>query len=133
MKLAKASLAGKQLAAARPHEETALAALVSARRNLRKMLGQSNSQHASACRSFDRQQEQNLRRPPQDHKKQELAKLENDLRKLAKRAVQFSEELEPRSRPGQPQDSASAPSAGRPAQRQQKAVKEAERLRDAGS
>ncbi len=130
MNLAKASLAGKQLAAARPHEETALAALVSARRNLRKMLGQSNSQQASACRSFDRQQEQNLRRPPQDHKKQELAKLENDLRKLAKEERAFSEELEPRSRPGKPQESVSAPSPGGPAQRQQEAVKEAERLRD---
>ena len=130
MKLARAALAGKQLAGARPHEETALAALVSARRNLRKLLSQSNQQQASACRSFDRQQEQNLRRPPQDQKKRQLANLENDLRKLARQEREFSEELEPRSRPGQPQQSASPPSPGGPAQRQQEAVKEAERLRE---
>ncbi len=130
MNLAKAALAEKQLAGGHPHEETALAALISARRNLSKLLSQSNQQQASACRSFDRQQQQNLRPPPPDQKKRELAKLENDMRKLAKEERAFSEELEPRSRPGQPKESSSAPSPGGPAQRQQEAVKEAERLRD---
>ncbi len=130
MSRAKAALAEKKLADARPHEQTALAALVSARRNLRKLLSQSNTQQASACRSFDRQEQQVLRRPPQDKKKRQLASLENDMRKLAKEERAFSEELEPRSRSGQPTDSPPAASQGDRVQRQQQAVKEAERLRD---
>ena len=130
MKLAKTALADKRLADARAPEETALAALVSARRNLRKLLSQTNQQQASACRSFDRQEQQKLRQPPQDQKKQQLAKLENDLRKLAKAERQFSEELTPRPRSGQPAEKPDAASAGDPIQRQQQAVKEAERLLD---
>ena len=84
MTLSKAALTDRKLAVARPHEQTALAGLISARRNLRKLLGQSNSQQASACRSFDRQEQQNLRRPPQDEKKRQLASVEKDLRALAK-------------------------------------------------
>ena len=111
-------------------EETALAALVSALKP-RKLLSQTNQQQASACRSFDRQEQQKLRQPPQDQKKQQLAKLENDLRKLAKAERQFSEELTPRPlRSGQPAEKPDAASAGDPIQRQQQAVKEAERLLD---
>ncbi len=130
MNLARATLADSKLAVARPHEETALAGLVSARRNLRKLLSQSNQQQASACRSFDRQEQQNLRRPPQDEKKRQLASLENDLRALAKEERAFSEEIEPRSRSGQPTASPPAPARLDPVPRQQQAVKEAERLRD---
>ncbi len=130
MKLAKIALAEKTLADARPQEETALAALVGARRNLRRLLSQSNQQQAGACRSFDRQVQQNLRRPPQDQTKQKLADLENDLRKLAKKERQFSEELTPRPRSGQTWEMPAAASPGDPVQRQQQAVKEAERLRD---
>ena len=130
MKQARTALAEKTLADARPHEETALGALVSSRRNLRKLLSQSNQQQASACRSFDRQEQQNLRRRPQDHKKQQLAKLENDLRKLAKAERQFSEELTPRPRSGQPAETPETAAPGDPVQRQQQAVQEAERLVD---
>ena len=131
MNMAIAALAGKKLAVARPFEETALSGLVSARRNMRKLLSQSNQQQAGACRSFDRQEEQNLRRPPQDEKKRQLASLEKDLRALAKKEREFSEEIEPTSRSGQSADRATAPpSAGDPAARQQKAAEEAERLRD---
>jgi len=130
MKLAKAALADSKLAVARPHEETALSGLVSARRNVRKLLNQSNQQQASACRSFDRREQQNLRRPPQDEKKRQLAGLENDLRALAKEERAFSEEVEPRSRSGQPPDRAPAPARPDSVSRQQQAVKEAERLRD---
>ena len=130
MNMAKAALAGKKLAVARPHEETALSGLVSARRNMRKLLSQNNQQQAGACRSFDRQEEQNLRRPPQDEKKRQLASLEKDLRALAKKEREFSEEIEPSSRSGQSADRATAPTSGDPAARQQEAAKEAERLRD---
>ena len=114
MNLARAALADRKLAVARPHEETALASLVSARRNIRKLLSQSNQQQASACRSFDRQEQQNLRRPPQDEKKRQLASLEKDLRELAKEEREFSEEIEPRSRSGQPTDRPPAPSRSIP-------------------
>lgn len=130
MNLARVALAEKKLAEARPHEETALAALVSARQKLRKLLSQSNQLQASSCRSFDRQEQQNLRRPPQDEKKRQLASLENDLRKLAKDEHAFSEEIEPRSRSAQPKDGSPERSQLDPVPRQQQAVKEAERLLD---
>jgi hypothetical protein len=104
MILARDALRDRKLSSARPHEETALACLVGARQNLRKLLSQSNQQQASACCSFDRQQRQEIRRPPQDEKKQQLANLESDLRKLAQQERAFSEEIQPRSRSSQPRE-----------------------------
>jgi hypothetical protein len=94
MNQARTALADSKLGGARGHEEEALADLISARQNLRKMLSQSNSQQASACRSFDRQQQQALRKPPEDKKTKQLANLEKDLRALAQAERTFSEELE---------------------------------------
>ena len=51
------------------------------------MLGQSNSQQASACRSFDRQQQQALRKPPEDTTAKQLASLEKDLRRSPRRGA----------------------------------------------
>jgi hypothetical protein len=92
MRSATASLDGKQLAAARPHEEKALKWLISARNNVLKLLSQGNSSQASACRQFDRQQVQRIRRRRKDESK--LAELEEDLLELAKREQAFSEEIE---------------------------------------
>jgi hypothetical protein len=91
MRSATQSLDAKDLATARPQEEAALKALVSARRNVQKLLSQSNSTQMAACRQFDRQQVQKIRRPRQDDK---LAELEADLLELAKREQDFSEEID---------------------------------------
>jgi phage terminase large subunit-like protein len=100
MQSAQAALAAKDLGAARPLEETALKGLVAARQNLRKLLKQNSSSQASACRKFDRQQSQKLRRPPAKEDKPQLAALEKDVRELARREQKFSEELEPKGSGG---------------------------------
>ena len=87
---ATAALDKKDLPTAQSHEEAALKSLVSVRQNLRKLLSLTNGGQMSAARSFDRQQAQKIRRPPQDKKKQ----LEADLLELAKREEEFSEEIE---------------------------------------
>jgi len=94
MRSATLSLDAKELPTARSHEETALKGLISARQNLRQLLNQSNSSQASACRKFDRQQVQKIRRPPPDKNKEELLRLEEDLDELAEREQDFSEEIE---------------------------------------
>jgi len=100
MKSAAELLTAKDLRAARPREETALKGLTSARQNLRKLLKQSQSSQASACRSYDVKQFQRIRRPPADQTKQQLARLENDLQELARREQKFSEEIEAKGRGG---------------------------------
>ena len=114
MQSATAALEDKDIRTARPREEAALKGLIAARQNLRKLLKQSASSQASACRKFDRQQSQKLRRPPAPENKQQLAALEKDLRELARREQKFSEEV-----------SAAKPSL---AGEQKQAAREAERL-----
>ena len=91
-KSATVALAARRSPAAVPQEQSALAALIQARQNLRKLL--SNSQSAGQCRKFDRQQQQKLRKPPRRgrSKEAELARLEQDLRKLAEEQ-KFAEEI----------------------------------------
>ncbi|HKI18057.1 MAG TPA: DUF4175 family protein, partial [Isosphaeraceae bacterium] len=100
MRSATELLTAKDFPAARPREEAALKELISARQNLRKLLKQSNSSQASACRSCDVKQFQRIRRPPADQTKKQLARLENDLQELAKREQKFSEEIEAKGRGG---------------------------------
>ena len=100
MKSATELLTVKDLSGARPREEAALKDLISVRQNLRKRLSQSSSSQASACRSFDVKQFQKIRRPPADETKKQLAKLETDLRALAKREEKFSEEIEAKGKGG---------------------------------
>jgi hypothetical protein len=100
MKTATELLTAKNLAGARPREEAALKNLISVRQNLRKLLSQSSSSQASAGRSFDVKQLQKIRRPPADETKKQLAKLETDLRALAKREEKFSEEIEAKGKGG---------------------------------
>lgn len=159
MREASTLLGSKDLASARPLEEKALASLIKARKNMRKFLSQKNSPSSSACRTFDRKQEQKIRRPPADTTKDELAKLEGDLQQLAQTEKKFSEEIEaqggggakldpPQEPPHQPpqesrsssssssqaesqkpSDSKPQPKPG-PAERQQAAAVEARRLQD---
>ncbi len=112
-------------------EEAALAALIKARQNLRKLLKQSSS--ASACRSFDRAQQQKLRKPPPKKDQNELARqLPEQLKKLAQEERQVSQGL--CSNPGQSPSAASSASPKAPespaklAERQGRRVEAAQKL-----
>lgn len=159
MRAATRDLDAKQLGSAFAHEETALKALIAARRNLERLLAaQPGPSMASDVRKFDRQEIQKLRRPRPDESQDEL---EADLDELAEREKAFSEEIEAKGgggpkfdppdengalaqRPVEPQSATPPdnPAAGqgttsnpgepsRPdlAQQQRQAAKEAERLR----
>ena len=63
MQAATGALEQQAVKPARGSEETALAALIKVRQDMRKFLSQ-NSECASACRQFDNQQQQKLRKPP---------------------------------------------------------------------
>jgi hypothetical protein len=124
-------------------EETALANLIKARRNIRQFLNQ-NSSSASACRQFDAQQRQKLRKPPQKDKKAELAKLQHEIEKLAQEEKKFSEEIAAKSGGAQLEKDAASPPTNKgdssasgqqgskpsssPAERQEKAAAKAAEL-----
>jgi Domain of unknown function (DUF4175) len=148
MEEAVVSLGSREFASAIPQEQAALTALIKARMNLRKILKDSKS--ASACRKIDMaQRDQKIRKPPAEKSKEaELAKLEQDLKKLAEAEKKFAEDLEPKSssggvkldkqdepKPGKPSPSkpnGSKPSpstSSSPGERQQANAKEAERLK----
>ncbi len=131
MKFATELLTAKDLVGARPHEESALKGLISARQNLRTLLKQSSSSQASKCRSFDVKQLQKIRRPPADETKKQLARLESDLRELARREQKFSEEIEAKGRGGAKLDPPrqNDPQAESLAGQLRQAAEEAERLR----
>jgi hypothetical protein len=153
MRSATESLTAKDIKGARPREEAALRGLVAARRNLRKLLNQSQSSCAGACRSFDAKQIQRIRRPPADQTRKQLARLENDLKELARREQKFSEEIEakgrggpkldpppdgekeaqnarkPSSKPSSPRPGSSSAGSSSTAEQQRQAAAEAERLR----
>jgi hypothetical protein len=79
---------------AQESEEAALAGLIKARQNIRQLLNESQS--ASACRKFDQQQKQKLRKPEQE-KKDDLAKILNEIEKLAKEEGKIALDLASRS------------------------------------
>jgi hypothetical protein len=96
MQAASGSLDQKDLKSGGGSEEAALAGLIKARQNIRKFLSQSSS-CASACRKFDQEQKQKIRKPPQEDKKQRLAKLQDEIQKLAREEKKFSEDVAPKS------------------------------------
>ncbi len=102
-------------------EQLALAALIRARENVRKMLSQSNSQSASQQRQFDRQMRQKLRMPQkkQSEPQEQLAQTRQQLEDLAKREREWSQQAKQccsssSSSSGKP--SSSAPSESTPSQ-----------------
>jgi hypothetical protein len=95
MRDAVGALGQKDLRSGGGAEETALSNLIKARQNLRKFLARQSSS-ASACRKFDKQQKQKLRKP-KDDKKERLAKLQQEIEELAKEEKKFSEEVAPKS------------------------------------
>jgi hypothetical protein len=123
-----------RLEVGRGDEETALAGLVKARQNLRQILKDGKS--ASACRKFDAQQKQKLRKPPEKDNKEERARLQEALARLAREEKKFSEEIAARQggvkveKPDrdQPHGSKPSPDESSPLQRQQKAAQAASDL-----
>ncbi len=76
-------------------EQQALASLIRARQNMRKMLSQSSSQSAAECRKFDREQRQKLRLPEKKKdQQQKLADARSKLDDLAKRERKWSEQAQ---------------------------------------
>jgi hypothetical protein len=107
MTSAAAALEKQDVHSAAALEETALTNLIKARRNIRQILKE-NSSSASACRQFDAQQRQKLRKPPQKDKKAELAKLQQEIEKLAQEEKKFSEEIAAKSGGAQPDKDANS-------------------------
>jgi hypothetical protein len=150
MESAAAALEKQDVKPASGLEEAALVGLIKARQNLRQFLSKQSS-CASACRKFDNQQQQKIRKPPQEDKKAELAKLQEEIEKVAKQEKKFSEEFaaktggaqldrkdqdsKPDSQSSKSKGSASAggeksgESQGSPAERQEKAAQKAEELK----
>jgi Domain of unknown function (DUF4175) len=140
MQAATVTLASKDFPASMPLEQSAMASLVKARQNLRKLMTTAST--AGQCQKIDRQQrDQKIRKPPAEKSKEaELAKLEQDIRKLAENQKKFAEDVAPRSgggarldrqnepKPGQTSKSAGSKPSSSPTESQRAASKEAERL-----
>jgi Domain of unknown function (DUF4175) len=133
MSKATVSLASKELESAIPLEESSLTALIKARQNLRKLLSTKSS--SGLCRSIDRSLQQKLRKPPSADKSKEaeLAKLEQDVQKLAQNQKAFAEEIDPKSNGGAQLDKKDEAKSGSgskpsPSEHQEAASKEAQRL-----
>jgi hypothetical protein len=90
MESAATNLDNRLVKPAKGFEEAAVAALIKARQNLRKLLSRESSSSSSA-RNFDRQQKQKLRLPKDDKEKQ--AKLQEEIEELAEQEKKFSEEV----------------------------------------
>jgi hypothetical protein len=86
------ALTRQQLTPARGFEDTALANLIKARKNIRQFLSRSSS-CASACRKFDQQQRQKLRTPPKKDDKAEQGKLLQEIEKLAREEKKIGQEI----------------------------------------
>lgn len=95
MQQAEAALRSGAILEGQTAENSALAALIRARKNMRQMLSMSSSASASQCRTFDRQQQQKLR-PPKEQKKQEeqqIAETRQQLEQLAQEQRKWSDEV----------------------------------------
>jgi DNA repair exonuclease SbcCD ATPase subunit len=148
MQSATEALARQQLTPARGFEETALANLIKARKNIRQLLSQSSS--ASACRKFDQQQRQKLRMPPKKEDKAEQGKLLQEIEKLAQEEKKIGQEIaaknsgpqledkgqksSKKSSPQSSQSNGSSPGSGKSSEpslreRQENAATKAEKLK----
>ncbi len=124
MEKATTALDKKDIKAGSESEQAALTELMKARQNLRKLL--SDSKCASACRKYDAQQHQKLRKPPRKDDKAERAKLQEQIEKLAQEEKKIAKEIAGRS--GASSRTLSE-TKGSPSDRQQKAAQQAEELR----
>ncbi len=121
-------------------EERALADLIAARQNLRKILKQNDSQ-SQMCRNVDQQQLDKLRPPKRDQERQEaqkqdLAQLRQRLEQLAKQQQSFCQSAKACSQSGQSSQPASSSSDSNQSQanreqlvqQQQQAAAEAQQI-----
>jgi hypothetical protein len=121
-----------ELSPAQTHEEDALANLIAARQNLRKILKQSNSQ-SQACKSVDKQQMDKLRKPESKQQQQEqdqqqkLAEVRKQLEEMANKQESFCQSAKACSQPS-PQSSGKS-SAKQLAAEQRSAASSAEQLK----
>ncbi len=107
MVLASGSLQEQDLASGATLEEGALADMILARQNLRKILKQGSST-AKQARQIDRQETQQLRLPQkkQETQQEQLGELRRELEQLAREQQQFAQSLSQLSDNG-PEDAAS--------------------------
>jgi Domain of unknown function (DUF4175) len=141
MNQAAQALDQRELKPAVPLQETAVAALIQARENLRKLLSDKSS--SGPTRNFDLEQAQKLRRPPKKDDKEEVAQLQEEVEKLAREEKKFSEEMETKTGGGAQLDPKDTPkkqekaqakggsgSSAGPAERQDQAAKKAVRIQE---
>ena len=125
-------LSQTEVSPAQTHEEAALAHLIAARQNLRKILKQSNSQ-SQACKSVDQQQMDKLRKPEskqqqQDqNQEQKLAEVRKQLEEMANKQESFCQSAKACSQPSA--QSSAQSSAQQLAAQQQSAADNAEQLK----
>ena len=103
-------LADAAIDAGQAHEERALAELITARQNLRKILKQSDSQ-AQMCRNVDQQQLDKIRKPEQEQvqkQEQQLASIREKLEQMAKKQQSFCQSAKACDKPGESSSSKSA-------------------------
>jgi hypothetical protein len=106
-------LSAQAIAEGQTDQERALADLVAARQNLRKILKQSDSK-AQMCRNVDQQQMDKIRKPERDQKKeqeQQLAQLREQLKQLAQRQENFCQSAKACQQAGASKTSGGAGSA----------------------
>ena len=138
MQAAGQALGTPDLKRAVPSEESAVSALIRAKKKMRKLL--SNSSSAKMCRNFDRQQQQKLRKPP--NKDEDKTKVAQDLRKLAEEERKVHDELEPKPTQNQSQSQSNSQNQAQaksespspnsnPAEQQAKAAEAAKALQQA--
>jgi hypothetical protein len=110
-------LRAQAIADAQGDEERALAELIAARKNLRKILKQSDSQ-SQMCRNVDQQQIDKVRKPERDREQeqeQQLAQLREQLDQLAKQQESFCQSAQECRNPGQSNSPESQTSSGQSA------------------
>jgi hypothetical protein len=90
METAATALDNRQVKPAVGSEELAVASLIKARQNLRKLLAK-DSKSSSQARNYDRQQRQKLRLKKDDKEKE--AQLQEEIEQLAQQEKKFSEEV----------------------------------------
>ncbi len=128
-------LANDLFVEAQGHEERALADLIAARQNLRKILKQSDSK-AQMCRNVDQQQHDKIRKPEQEkaqNHEQELTSIREKLAQLAKKQQSFCQSAASCDKPGQsstPSESVkkSLPSRDEFASQQRQSANEAKQI-----
>jgi hypothetical protein len=139
MEAATRSLQAGDPVKAQTEEDAALAGLVKARQNLRRLLSESST--ASQCRQFDRQRPQAFRKPPPKPQEGRKPQVAHDLKKLAEEERQVQQCMNPGSGGSKRSSSSSSSSPSQPtpaqpsreetARRQEEAAKAAEAIRQA--